>query len=374
MIRYKQLTKQLLMTSCVLSALGQGIVHAQGMPPTLVVTGTVTSMVFHEQITLVGRSEGSSTSAIVAEVSGQVSAIVAPEGSPIKKGETLIEIDPTRMRFALLAKEGEFIEAREQHDLAKKNLKRSEELFAKKLISDLAMDSAKAWVNITSGQLQRLTAERDRLATDVDDCKVKAPFTGYTSRRLTNVGEWVSLGMPVYEMVDISRLRVVADLPERYFGRLTSGTPAIIVASGDTTNPLTGTVTGIARTANASTHTYPVIIEVDNPDGRLGGGALVKATLSLDQKFTSLAVSKDAIVRQGPQTMVYTINEGTAAPIPVNLLAMKGDMVAISGPGIVEGLVVVVRGNERIFPGAPVRTADGASANGAGGAPPAGTP
>jgi membrane fusion protein, multidrug efflux system len=237
------------------------------------------------------------------------------------------------------------------------------------------MDSARAWVNITGGRLQRLTAERDRMATDVDDCKVKAPFNGYTSRRLTNVGEWVSLGMPVYEMVDISRLRVVADLPERYFGRLSTGTPAVIVASGDTTNPLTGTVTGIARNANASTHTYPVIIEVDNPEGRLGGGALVKATLSLDQQFTSLAVSKDAIVRQGPQTMVYTINEGTAAPIPVNLMAMKGDMVAISGPGIVEGMVVVVRGNERIFPGAPVRTDDGAaSSNGADGAPPAGTP
>jgi multidrug resistance efflux pump len=75
-------------------------------------------------------AKGSSTSAIVAEVSGQVSAIVAPEGNPIKRGETLIEIDPTRMRFDLMAKEGEFIEAREQHDLAKKNLKRSEELFA----------------------------------------------------------------------------------------------------------------------------------------------------------------------------------------------------------------------------------------------------
>lgn len=336
-------------------------VNAQGMPPTLVVTDSVRTLEFHEQITLVGRSEGSATSAVVAEVEGQVAAIVAPEGNPIKKGDVLIEIDGERKRLELLAKEGEFIEAREQADLAKKNLVRAEELFAKQLSREISLDSAKAWVKIAEGRLQKLTAERDRMAQDYADCKVKAPFTGFTSRRLVNVGEWVNVGTPVYEMVDINRLRIVADLPERYFGRLSTGSPVTIVASGDTTHPLQGAVTGVARSANEATHTYPVIIGVENPDGRVGGGALVKATLSLDQVFTSLAVSKDAIVRQGPQTMVYTIQEGKAAPIPVMTSAMSGDMVAISGQGLTSGMVVVVRGNERIFPGAPVRTDDAAS-------------
>lgn len=338
-----------------------GLVSAQGMPPTLVVTDTVKTLEFHEQVTLVGRSEGAATSAVVAEVEGQVAAIVAPEGNPIKKGEVLIEIDGERKRLDLLAKEGEFIEAREQADLAKKNLVRAEELFAKQLSREISLDSAKAWVKIAEGRLQKLTAERDRMAQDYSDCKVKAPFTGFTSRRLVNVGEWVNVGTPVYEMVDINRLRIVADLPERYFGRLSTGSPVTIVASGDTTHPLQGTVTGVARSANEATHTYPVIIGVENPDGRVGGGALIKATLSLDQVFSSLAVSKDAIVRQGPQTMVYTIQEGKAAPIPVMTSAMSGDMVAISGQGLSSGMVVVVRGNERIFPGAPVRTDDAAS-------------
>lgn len=328
------------------------------MPPTLVEVDTVQSLEFHEQVTLVGRSEGTSNSAIVSEVIGQVAAIVAIEGNPIKKGETLLEIDSDRMRLDLMAKEGEFIEAREQFDLAKKNLARSEDLFARKLISDLAFDSSKAWINIAEGRLQKLTAERDRLAKDVDDCKVKAPYSGFTSRRLVSVGEWVNRGTPVYEMADISRLRVVVDLPERYYGRLTIGSAATIVGSADTLTPLSGTVTGVSRMANSETHTYPVILEVDNKDSKLGGGALVRATLSFDQMFSSTAVNKDALIRQGSQMMVYTIQEGKAAPVPVTVSATVGGMVAVSGPGVAPGMVVIVRGNERVFPGAPVRTAD----------------
>jgi multidrug efflux pump subunit AcrA (membrane-fusion protein) len=90
---------------------------------------------------------------------------------------------------------------------------------------------------------------------------------------------------------------------------------------------------------------------------------LVRATLSLKETFSSLAVSKDAIVRQGNQSMVYTINEGKAAPIPVTTTSTNGELIAVAGPGLAEGMPVVVRGNERIFPGAPVMTADGANQN-----------
>jgi multidrug efflux pump subunit AcrA (membrane-fusion protein) len=118
-------------------------------------------------------------------------------------------------------------------------------------------------------------------------------------------------------------------------------------------------VTGIAPQASETTHTFPVIVTVPNADGRLGSGMLVKATVSLKGGFTSLAVSKDAIIRQGDRTMVYTVVEGKATPIPVTTSSANGTMVAVSGEGLAEGMPVVVRGNERIFPGSPVQTPGG---------------
>ena len=69
-------------------------------------------------------------------------------------------------------------------------------------------------------------------------------------------------------------------------------------------------------------------------------------------------MSKDAIVRQGNQTLVYTIVDGKATPITVTTSSSNGTMIAVSGEGLEDGMPVVVRGNERIFPGSPVRTPD----------------
>ncbi|HUU46999.1 MAG TPA: efflux RND transporter periplasmic adaptor subunit [Acidobacteriota bacterium] len=331
----------------------------QDMPPTLVETDTVRTLEFHEQITLVGRTEARIESRIVAEISGQVAAIDAGEGTWIERGGVLMTIDPEPHRLELAAREADVTEAKVQVGLASSNWERTQELYQQKLVREISRDSAKAWLIIAEARQAKLGAQRDQLALNLDNCRIKAPFAGYTGRRLVDVGEWVIPGTPVFEMADLSRLTVVVSLPERHFGRLSLKSPATIVASGDESRPLIGTVTGFSPRASEETHAYPVIITVDNPEDRLGGGALVRATLSLDQMFTSLAVSKDAIVRQGPQTMIYTIHDGQAAPIPVMITSEQGATVAVAGEGLVQGMPVVVRGNERIFPGSPVRTAGG---------------
>jgi RND family efflux transporter MFP subunit len=324
-------------------------------PPTLVETDVVNSLEFHDQITLVGRTEAKVRSRIVAEVSGQVVALNAAEGNPIKKGQPLVSIDATRIKLDLQAKEAEAMQARAQADLAESNLKRVEELHEQELIPETTRDSAAAWVTIMRQRFIQLDAERARLARDHERSVIRAPYDGYTLRKMVDIGEWVDPGTPVYAMVDLSEVLVAVDLPERYYGQLEVGSDVIVTVSGSKETPVQGRVTGIARSANEDTHTFPIIVTVPNDDGRLAGGKLVRATLFMTDKFTSLAVSKDAIVRQGAQTFVYTINDGTAAMLPVQVSSSQGNVIAVSGEGLTEGMPVVVRGNERIFPGSPVQ-------------------
>ena len=82
---------------------------------------------------------------------------------------------------------------------------------------------------------------------------------------------------------------------------------------------------------------------------------LVKAILTLEGTFTSLAVSKDAVIRQGERTFVYTVVDGRAVEVPVRTRSRLGTLVAIEGDGLEEGQAVVVRGNERLAGGGPVR-------------------
>jgi RND family efflux transporter MFP subunit len=342
------------------------MVFAQGMPPTLVETSPVTTMEFHDQITLVGKTEARAVSSIVAEVSGRVVRVNAPEGTPVERGTVLVSIDSRRIQFQLDAKRAQVAQAKAAAELAEKNLARTENLHGRELAADGEYDRDAAEQIRSREFYNQLLAEQKSLELDLSHCSVRSPFAGYTVRKLVDVGEGVSPGTAVYEVVDLGTIKVTVALPERHFGHVEMGSSVVIRVSGGG-EPVVGQVAGFAPNASSDTHTFPVIIMVDNADGRLGGGMLVRATVSLDEVFTSLAVHKDAVVRQGPQTMVYTINEGKAAPIPVMVGSMSGDYVSIQGEGIAEGMPVVTRGNERIFPGSPVRTGDGPP--GGGGAP-----
>jgi len=329
---------------------------ANAQQPTLVVTDQVVQMEFHDQITLVGRTQAWVESRLVSEVSGRVKAIDAGEGIWIKRGTPLVTIDADQTRFILNAKQAETEQAKLEAELTKNDLKRMQDLYSKDLISQSAYDSAATWASIKEQRYNQLESERKKLELDLKNSVIRAMYDGYTGRKLVDVGEWVNPGMPVFEMVDLSRVKVTVDLPERHFGRVSTGSHATIVASGNGGEQLSGTVTGIAPRASEETHTFPVIIEVSNEDMNLGGGMLVRATLSMDQTFSSLAVSKDAIIRQGDQTLVYTVADGKAVPIPVVTKSSDGKMIAVEGEGLSEGMPVVVRGNERIFPGSPVTT------------------
>lgn len=341
-----------LLTAAVLLVVGPAV--GQGAPPTLVVTEPVKSMEFHDQITLTGRTEAWVTSRIVAEIAGRVELVNAGEGRAVRKDDPLMTIDCLQMEYAVKAKAAEAEQARLKAMLASDALERAEDLFARHLIPETTADSARTWATITEQSYFQIEADHQRLAVDYDHCTIRAPFAGYTGRKLIDVGEWVNPGTPVFELVDIAHIRVRVDLPERLFGQL-SISSAVTVQSGDRGNAdLSGKVIGISPNASEETHTFPVIIDVPNPDARLAGGMLVRATLSLDNKFAGLAVSKDALVRQGAQTMVYTVVDGKAVPVPVVTTSTNGDMVAVQSEMLREGTAVVVRGNERIYPGAAV--------------------
>ena len=323
-----------------------------------VVTENVSEKKFHDQITLVGRTEPLIQSRIVSEISGQVENIDASEGTVIKKGQPLISIDREYLYLNLQAKEAEAMQAEEQAKLAKSQQKRADELRKQNLISESAIDSANAWANIQQARFLQLDAERQQMQLDYNKAVIIAPYTGYTGRKLINVGEWVTPGMPVYEMFDLSKIKIKADLPERFYNQLKIGSEVFINVDDGTTNTLKGFVTGISPNASSETHTFPVIIEVDNANSNLGGGMLVKTVLSLNKEFESLSIPKDALIRQGSQTMVYTINDGKAAPIPVTIKSTSGEFLAVESPMLQKGMPVVVRGNERIYPGAAVTTGE----------------
>ncbi|MCK6482827.1 MAG: efflux RND transporter periplasmic adaptor subunit [Phycisphaerae bacterium] len=212
------------------------------------------------------------------------------------------------------------------------------------------IQAARAAVEAQEAEVRLLQYELERTA-------VKAPFAGYVTIKHTEVGQWVSEGAAVAELVEIDSVRIRVNLPEAYV-RYCAQDAEVGVRVEATGGDYVARVLRVIPDANAQARTFPVDLLLSNVKAELKPGMFTRARMPAGPKQERLVVPKDAIVR-GPQGMVIWVvrsAEGgdTAAPSPVQLGEEWLDSVAVSSPGLAAGDRVIVRGNESLHGPGPV--------------------
>ena len=194
---------------------------------------------------------------------------------------------------------------------------------------------------------------------------IRAPFDGYIITEYTEVGEWITTGDPVAQVIDLDPVEIRTHVPEQYIGRLRSGMTAVVTLDAMPGQVFSGEVTHIVPQADVRSRTFPVKVQVANPrrgeDHLLKAGMLARVTLAVGQPRQALLVPKDALVLGGPQIAVYVLDaspkksgQGKVRPVPVQIGISRGNLIQVTGP-LKKGQQVVVRGNERLRPGQLVR-------------------
>lgn len=194
----------------------------------------------------------------------------------------------------------------------------------------------------------------ERLKTNLAKTRIMAPFSGHIIMRHTEVGQWVQMGGPVAEMVDLSSVLVVVDVPERAIPFATVGAPTRVYFDA-LQEAFDGTIKHVIPQADRSARTFPVEVEIDNPEYALRSGLFARATVPAGPTAETVAVMKDAIIEHGGVTYVAVITQGkegpSAMPIAVTLGSDAGEWVAITSGNIKPGTEVAIHGNERlVFP------------------------
>ena len=187
---------------------------------------------------------------------------------------------------------------------------------------------------------------------------VTAPFAGHVSRTHTEVGEWIGAGGPVATILRLDPIRVVVDLPERYAISIRKGSSTGILIPSVSDTPFQGHVTAVLPKGNPDARTFPVHIEMDNPQLKIKDGMAATATLSLDAQTKAILVPKDAVVTAGENRLIYLVKENKATPLNIKVLGYYGGLASIEGPVRPDDLVVI-RGNERLRPGQEVAATAG---------------
>lgn len=192
--------------------------------------------------------------------------------------------------------------------------------------------------------------------------EIRAPFDGFVSRRMVEVGEWVNEGGQVVELLDLSRVLVEVGVPESGLPYIQEGDEARVMLDA-LPGAISGRVRHVMRQADLSARTFPVEMEVPNPDSKISAGMFARVDVTAGPRNKVAAVPKDAVIERDQVFYVTVVAPGEGGsmmgmPVAVKLGAEADDWVAITSGNVAPGSSVAVRGNERIMFPSPVVVVD----------------
>ncbi|MEX0716739.1 MAG: efflux RND transporter periplasmic adaptor subunit [Planctomycetaceae bacterium] len=213
----------------------------------------------------------------------------------------------------------------------------------------------------------RVLSQREtvsRLEDQMAKHRMKAPFDGYVVAEHTEVGEWVSAGDPVAEVIALDEVDVQAHVLESHAAFVRRGMSVRVEVPALPHELFQGTVALIVPQADVRARTFPVKVRlknrIENDEPVLKAGMLARVDLPIGSKTLALLVPKDALVLSRGSTTVYVVDpqagnskQGKARPVAVQVGVADGPLMQVTGD-LKAGQQVVVRGNERLQPGADV--------------------
>jgi len=319
-----------------------------------VVVSTVRQEWVAENIVLIGTTEAVHASTVAAEVAGVVEAFSVREGDYVEKGALLAKLGATDLKLRMKAAKAARESIRAGLVLAEKELERVKSLKISNSVAAKQYDEAFFNHSALVQELRQSDAEIERMAYEISRKNVTAPFSGYIAKEYTAVGQWVQTGGPIVRLMDLSRVTVEVDVPEKIVVKLERQGDVWVRISSFEDPPLSGAIKAILPQGDPVARTFPVHIEVPNVDGRIRSGMESIVTFAVGAKKQVLVVAKDAVVTSGDQRLVYKVKDDQSVPVTVVITGYYDGDAAVEGD-LAPGDMVVVRGNERLRPGQAVR-------------------
>ncbi|BBD09020.1 efflux RND transporter periplasmic adaptor subunit [Desulfovibrio ferrophilus] len=324
----------------------------QGPPPTLIETAKSGADSVAPRSDFVGTVYYPEVSEVASEVAGRVLNVHFEEGRRVNAGADLVTMDTAIAVKHLIAAQGYLDEAKAAQELAKIELKRREELIKSGSISTQEFDNAFYALQEVQNKARALEAVADRLQLEITKSRVPSPFAGIVLERKVERGEWIAAGAVVATVALDEAMDVIINVPETVLPFISVDQTIEVTIGGKATS---GKIFAIIPRGDVGTRTFPIKIRI--PGTHFAQGMQATAHLPVGAKVKSVIVPRDAVTILRGQPMVFAAVDGKAQMIPVNVVAYLGLLAAVNGPGLAEGMDLVIKGNERLYPGAPVRTA-----------------
>lgn len=306
-------------------------------------------------------------------VSGKVMQVGPREGDFVQVKGLLATIDPTDYALALQAASAQAGQARIALDRARDEYVRMKFLFESKSLAPNDFEKYKAVYLSAKQQLDQAAANEKLCRKRLDDATLRAPVSGFISKRSIEPGETASSGRPVFEIVRLDPVEISVGVPETDVHLVRPGQTAAVKIPALPGEQFQGAVRIVNVSADPGTRTYMARITMPNPGRILRVGMVAEVQIQGDRIVDLMTLPAEAIVRdpQGATVVfVYYPERGCAYARRVEPGAVHGREVAIKS-GLSGDESIVLAGQEKLRDGIRVAVTAGYDP---GGDAPAGNP
>jgi HlyD family secretion protein len=243
-----------------------------------------------------------------SQVSGIIAKLYADFNSQVKQGQLLAELDPTPFLQQVEQRQADVTKSRIDMANNQLNYNRQKRLGAAGLVAQSEVDSAKAAYDASRAQLAQSMATLKQAQTNLNYTKIFSPIDGQVVARQYDVGQTVaaSFSAPTLFTIakDLTKMQVQADVDQSDIGQIKPGEPVQVTVDAYPEEQFRGQISQVRLNATVTQNviTYPVIIEVPNPEGKLRPSMTANVTIQVDTVRDVLRVPNSAL-RFRPETV-----------------------------------------------------------------------
>jgi membrane fusion protein, multidrug efflux system len=276
---------------------------------------------------------------IVAEMPGEVTAVLVEEGMRVAAGQVLARVDAAHSTLQL----------RQQQSIANRmanDARRNDVLIERSIISRDAYDRARY-----DRDTQQAAVNLARLS--VSKSEIRAPYAGVITRRHVKQGAWLETGAPVFEIADFDTLKARFDVPERVSALIKPGQTVKFTADALPGEQFTATVERVSPIVDRVSGTVAATLEMDNAHGKLRPGLFIRLNVTYDRIAAATLMPKNAVVTDAGPAHVFLVDAGQARRREVSLGLEYGALVQVL-TGVSPGSQVITVGQKGLKDGDPV--------------------
>jgi RND family efflux transporter MFP subunit len=283
---------------------------------------------------------------VAALVPGRIARVFAIEGSSVKEGEELAELDATLLHEQERQAEAAVAQAKASAENARLALEREQGLLGRGISSRKEVEDARTQLAVNTAALNQAEAGLSSAQAQRSRTKVRAPFSGTVVKRFSGVGEQVdgTAGQPIVEIAKIDKLELLGTVPAGLLVDVKSGQSFKFTQATIPDTTFSATTEAIFPAVDPATNNGTVRIRIDNAKHLLKLGQFLTIELPLKNSGSRLVVPKQAIYPdESGEPHVYKVVGDQAESVAVKLGIQAGDKTEILS-GANEGDAIIVSG------------------------------